>query len=185
MAHPSPRLTRRTALAYGAAGFASPFVMRAHAAAPSETLYHASIGAAGMAGADIESLTASPHLKLVAVADVDQRNVKSIKERFPDVKVYEDWRKLLDREKNLNSVNVSVPDHMHAPITMTALQPRAARLLPETADPDDLRSTAGGARRPREKARHADGHPDPFARDPPDDRRDDPGRDDRQGQGSP
>jgi predicted dehydrogenase len=121
MANPSPQLTRRTALAYGAAGLASPFIMRAHSAAPSETLYHASIGAAGMAGADIESLTSSPHLKLVAVADVDQRNVKSIKERFPDVNVYEDWRKLLDREKKLNSVNVSVPDHMHAAITMTAL----------------------------------------------------------------
>ena len=40
-------------------------------APPSETLYHASFGAAGMADADIGSLTASPHVKLVAVADVD------------------------------------------------------------------------------------------------------------------
>ena len=55
------------------------------AAAPSETLYHASFGASGMAGADIGSLTASPHVKLVAVADVDLRNLSEIKKRFPDV----------------------------------------------------------------------------------------------------
>ncbi len=97
--------------------------MRAHAtAAPSETLYHASFGAAGMAEADIGSLTASPHVKLVAVADVDKRNLDRIKDRFPGVKVYQDWRELLDKEKNLNSVNVSTPDHMHASITMRALQ---------------------------------------------------------------
>ena len=117
-------VTRRTALKqWAAASFAFPFVMRAHAsAAPSETLYHASFGAAGMAGADIGSLTASPYVKLVAVADVDLRNLGQIKKRFPDVKVYQDWRELLDKEKNLNSVNVSTPDHMHAPITMRAMQ---------------------------------------------------------------
>ena len=38
------------------------------------------------------------------------------------MKVYQDWRELLDKEKNLNSVNVSTPDHMHAPITMRAMQ---------------------------------------------------------------
>ncbi len=105
-----------------AASFAAPYVMRAHAAAPpSETIYHASFGAAGMADADIGSLTASPHLKLVAVADVDRRNLERVKKQFPAVNVYEDWRVLLDREKKLDSVNVSTPDHMHAPITMRAL----------------------------------------------------------------
>ena len=70
-------ITRRCALRHWvSASFAFPFVMRAHAtAAPSETLYHASFGAAGMAAADIDSLTASPYVKLVAVADVDLRNL--------------------------------------------------------------------------------------------------------------
>ena len=117
-------LTRRALLKRGAAAsFAFPAVMRTHtSAAPSETVYHASFGASGMAGADIGSLTASPYTKLVAVADVDLRNVAQIKKRFPDVKVYQDWRELLDKEKKLNSVNVSTPDHMHAPITMRAMQ---------------------------------------------------------------
>jgi predicted dehydrogenase len=119
-------LNRRSALkslAAAGAGLAAPAVFRAHAgAAPSETIYHASFGASGMAGADISAITASPHVKFVAVADVDLKNTESIKKRFPDVKVYQDWRELLDKEKHLDSVNVSTPDHMHAPITMTALQ---------------------------------------------------------------
>src|SRR4051794_23478343 len=120
----TPPITRRAALKrLATAGLAGPFVFRAHAtAAPSATLYHASFGASGMALADIRSLTASPHVKLVAVADVDLSRTAEVRKMFPDVKVYQDWRELLDKEKNLDSVNVSTPDHMHAPITMRAMQ---------------------------------------------------------------
>src|SRR5260370_41765404 len=112
------RITRRAALKQvTAAGLALPFVFRAHAAAPSETLYHASFGANGMALSDIRSLTASKHVKLVAVAEVDLPRAADVKKQFPDVKVYQDWRELLDKEKNLNSANISTPDHMHASIT--------------------------------------------------------------------
>jgi predicted dehydrogenase len=116
-------MTRRGALKkFAAAGLAAPFVFRAHTgAAPSETLYHASFGANGMALGDIGSLTASKHVKLVAVADVDLARTKDVRKQFPGVKVYQDWRELLDKEKKLNSVNVSTPDHMHAPITMRAM----------------------------------------------------------------
>jgi predicted dehydrogenase len=117
------KITRRAAIrGLAAAGLAAPFVRRAYAAAPSETLNHASFGASGMAWSDIGSLTASPHLKLVAVADVDLARTAEVKKRFPDVRVYADWRELLDKEKELDSVNVSTPDHMHAPIAMSAIQ---------------------------------------------------------------
>src|SRR3954447_19985533 len=117
------RITRRAALQRcAAAGLAAPFVFRAHAAAPVETVYHASFGANGMALSDIGSLTASKHLKLVAVAEVDLKRADEVKKRFPEVKVYQDWRELLDKEKNLNSANISTPDHMHGPITMRAMQ---------------------------------------------------------------
>ena len=107
-----------------------------------------------------------------------------IKKRFPDVKVYQDWRELLDKEKKLNSVNVSTPDHMHAPITMRAMQ---QGLNVYTQKP--LTQTIYEARQltrvaAREEAGHADGNSDPLARSPPDHRRDHPGRDDRQGKGS-
>jgi predicted dehydrogenase len=118
------RITRRTALGrFAAIGLAAPMVFRHHTtAAPSETLHHASFGANGMALGDIGSLTASPHLKLVAVAEVDLARAVEVRKNFPGIKVYQDWRVLLDKEKHLDCVNVSTPDHMHAPITMRALQ---------------------------------------------------------------
>ena len=118
----TPRLTRRDALKGLAAGLFAPFATRIGAAAPSETLRHASFGSSGMALSDIRSLAGSPHFKLVAVADVDLRNVVEVQKLFPGVKVYQDWRKLLDEEKALDSVNVSTPDHMHGPITLRALR---------------------------------------------------------------
>jgi predicted dehydrogenase len=119
----SSPITRRRALqSIAAAGLVVPYVFRAHAAEPSETIYHASFGANGMALADIGSLTASKHLQLVAVAEVDLNRIADVKKRLPNVKIYQDWRELLDKEKNLNSVNVSTPDHMHGPITMRAMQ---------------------------------------------------------------
>ena len=116
------KITRRRALQAGAATLGAPFVWRLHAhAAPSETVLHASFGASGMAGSDINSLTASKNLKLVAVCEVDDARVGDIKKRFPDCVVYKDYRELLDKEKKLDAVNVSTPDHMHAPIAMRAL----------------------------------------------------------------
>ncbi|HEY7309800.1 MAG TPA: Gfo/Idh/MocA family oxidoreductase [Gemmataceae bacterium] len=120
----SSRISRRGALKrLTAAGLAAPFVFRMHAtAAPSETIYHASFGAGGQAWSDLGPLTGSKHLKLVAVADVDLNRTADVKKKFPDAKIYQDWRELLDKEKHLNSVNVSTPDHMHASITMRAMQ---------------------------------------------------------------
>ena len=118
------KITRRAALKTAAATFAAPFVWRLHAhAAPSETVLHASFGAGGMAGSDLGSLSNSKHLKLVAVAEVDakQPNLAALKKKWPDLRVYTDYRELLDKEKDLNSVNVSTPDHMHAPIAMRAI----------------------------------------------------------------
>ena len=118
------QITRRAALkTMAAAGFAAPMVLTGSASAgPNETLQHASFGGNGMALSDIGSLTASKHLRLVAVAEVDTNRQADVRKRFPNVRVYQDWRELLDKEKDLQSCNVSTPDHMHAPITMRAMQ---------------------------------------------------------------
>jgi predicted dehydrogenase len=116
-------MTRRAALGAMAAGLSAPFVFRHYTkAAPSETLNHASFGASGQAGSDIGAFAGSNHFKLVAVAEVDLARAAGIQKKFPGVNVYQDWRELLDKEKSLDSVSVSTPDHMHAPITMRAMQ---------------------------------------------------------------
>lgn len=98
------------------------FTPRLLSAAPSNRILHASMGGNGMARADLDSLTSHPAVELVAVAEVDDSRVGDLKEKFPKVRIYRDWRELLDREKELTSVNVSTPDHMHAPMAMAALQ---------------------------------------------------------------
>ena len=108
----------------GTASAAAPFVTTGLIAqSPSSVVRHASFGAAGQAGSDIRELTKFSELKLVAVAEVDLNRTRRLKESFPDVKIYQDWRKLLDEQaKEIDSVNVSVPDHCHAPIAMSAMQ---------------------------------------------------------------
>jgi predicted dehydrogenase len=118
------RLSRRTFLRAGAAAtFAAPvFLRNLRAASPNETVRHASFGAAGMARADIDQLVTHKQLKLTCVAEVDLSRAAALKEKHPDLKVYQDWREMLDKEAaNLDSANVSTPDHMHAPMAMSAL----------------------------------------------------------------
>ncbi|MHC1767601.1 MAG: Gfo/Idh/MocA family protein [Verrucomicrobiia bacterium] len=102
---------------------AAPFVARGlMAASPNGKLNHASFGANGMAWADITELSKHPSFRLAAVAEVDLKRATQLKERFPEAKVYQDWREMLDKENGLDSVNVSTPDHMHAPMAMSAMQ---------------------------------------------------------------
>lgn len=116
----TPRITRRTALK--AVAFSVPFIWRSTGyAAPSETVRHVSVGAGGMAASDLNSLTASKNLKLVAVADVDSTKYKTWKDKYPDLKVYADWREMFDKEQ-FDSANISTPDHMHACPTMRAIK---------------------------------------------------------------
>jgi predicted dehydrogenase len=124
MNHPSLINRRAFLKTVGAAGLAAPFITpHLRSAPPSGVLRHASFGSAGMAWGDIQAICSNPFVKLVAVAEVDLNRIKNVKEWHPDVKVYQDWRELLDKEgKNLDSVNVSTPDHLHAPIALSAMQ---------------------------------------------------------------
>jgi predicted dehydrogenase len=120
----APTVSRRRFLTQLASGVvAAPFVTRGLMAAPAMSqLNHASFGASGMAWSDIRSMKNHPKFNLVAVADVDKRNFDRVKKLFPNVRCYQDWRELLEKEGDkIDSVNVSTPDHMHAPIGMTAM----------------------------------------------------------------
>lgn len=114
---------RRAVCAAAGAGLAAPFLPRYLRAAPaSDTILHASIGGSGMAAGDLQSLAHHPFVKVVAIADVELAKAENWKERFPGVRVYQDWRKLLEAERELDTLNVSTPDHMHGPIAMSAMQ---------------------------------------------------------------
>ena len=91
--------------------------------AQTRTVRHASFGAGGMALSDINSFAKHPAFELVAAADVDLCRLDQILARFPKVRVYQDWRELLKKEKGrIDSVNVSTPDHMHALMAIEAMR---------------------------------------------------------------
>jgi predicted dehydrogenase len=110
---------RQVALTSASAPF---FLPRLFSAPPSDRVLHASFGASGMARADFTEISRHTNVQFVAVADVEPAKADDLKKKWPDLRVYTDWRVLLDKEKELISVNVSTPDHMHGPIAMSALQ---------------------------------------------------------------
>jgi predicted dehydrogenase len=118
-----PSTSRRRFLrAAVGATVATPFIMRdLLARPPSSQVIHASFGAGGMAWADLNEIASHKSVRMVAVADVDSTRTAEFRKKFPEARVYSDYRQLLDKEK-IDSVNVSTPDHMHAPQGMAALQ---------------------------------------------------------------
>lgn len=117
-------ISRRGAICQLAGIFAAPaFIPKFVTAAPSDRVRHASFGAGGMANADLSAIATHPNVDMVAVADVDLGRAEALRKRFPKIEVFQDYRKLLDKlgPNGLDSVNVSTPDHMHAPIAATAM----------------------------------------------------------------
>jgi predicted dehydrogenase len=80
------------------------------------------IGIIGAGGRGADNLAAVRHENIVALCDCDFRNAAESFERFPNAKRYQDWRKMLDAEKNLDAVVVSTPDHNHAIISISAMR---------------------------------------------------------------
>lgn len=116
--------SRRRFLQLSAAGFlGAPFVTSGlRAASPNGKLRHAAFGASGMSYNDINSLSKHPNWELVAVCDVDTTKFDQIKQEFPNARLYQDWREMLEKEDGqIDSVNVSVPDHMHAPMILPCI----------------------------------------------------------------
>lgn len=48
-------------------------------------------------------------------------NMIKLKERVPEAKRYQDYRQMLERQKDIDGVVVATPDHMHAPIALAAM----------------------------------------------------------------
>ena len=118
-------MTSRRQFLSGAAStlFAAPFVTSGlRAASPNGKLRHVAFGGNGMSWSDMTSMSNHPMWELHAVCDVDTRNFAKVKATFPNAKCYQYWQELFEKEAgNFDSVNVSVPDHMHGTIGLKAL----------------------------------------------------------------
>jgi len=86
---------------------------------PSEKMNIAGIGVGGMGAGNI---AACAEENIVALCDVDANYAAKTFQKYPQAKVYSDFRKMLDAEKNLDGVVIATPDHTHAVISMAAIQ---------------------------------------------------------------
>lgn len=119
-------ISRRRFLRFGAkAILAAPFLLPSglRAAAPNSKLNHACIGVGGMGANDLQNFRQHPRVHIAAICDVDSNNLERGAKAAPGARTYSDWREMLEVEGNrIDSVNVTVPDHMHFPIAMRAVR---------------------------------------------------------------
>jgi len=87
--------------------------------APSDKLNIAGIGVGGMGGHNIQNVSGE---NIVALCDVDHAYAARVFKRYPKAKRYRDFRKMLDKQKDIDAVVVATPDHTHAVISMAAMQ---------------------------------------------------------------
>ena len=86
---------------------------------PSETL---AIGAVGLGPMGADNVTACDGETIAALCDVDHQSAAVPFQRHPKAARYTDYRRMLEKEKDLDAVIVATPDHTHAVITAAAMR---------------------------------------------------------------
>ena len=72
------------------------------------------IGLIGGGGRATDNLAGVSSENIAAICDVDEVRAANAFQKYPGAKRYEDFRVMLEREKGLDAVVVSTPDHVHA-----------------------------------------------------------------------
>lgn len=136
--------------------------------APSDRLNIAAIGAGGKGHSDITNASVGGRERVIALCDVDfSGSAAKTVEKFPKAKLYADFREMLDKEKDLDAVTISTPDHVHGPAAKYAMERgkhvyvqkpmthniREARMLTEMARTEKIVTQMGnqGASNPLHK----------------------------------
>jgi predicted dehydrogenase len=103
---------------------AAPFFVREMwSKPPSGTLLLASFGGDGMAFSTLDGIASHSKVKLVCVAEVDSGRLDKVKRKYPDARLYQDWREMLRKERGqIDAACVGTPDHMHAPQAISSMR---------------------------------------------------------------
>ena len=113
------RLARHLAtIGIASAGLAQAQV-KAGAAKSIDRLNLAFVGCGGQGGENLDRLAGE---NIVALCDVDEVRAAEAFRRFPKAKRFRDFRRMLDAlHPQIDAVVVSIPDHMHAPVSLAAM----------------------------------------------------------------
>ena len=143
--------------------------------APSDKINIAAIGVGGKGRSDIAAVATE---NIVALCDVDDIKMfdtikragewaeeKGLSEN-PLTKVprYKDFREMLDKQKDIDAVTVSTPDHFHAVAAITAIKQGKHAFVqkPLTYSVDEAQKLSAAAKKSR--CCHSDGKPRPCRR---------------------
>jgi predicted dehydrogenase len=89
-------------------------------AGANERLNLAIVGCGGQGAENLERVSRE---NIVALCDVDNNRAAEAFARYPKAKRFRDYRKMLDTlHQRLDAVVVSIPDHMHAPVSLAAME---------------------------------------------------------------
>ncbi|NQT01809.1 MAG: Gfo/Idh/MocA family oxidoreductase, partial [Planctomycetes bacterium] len=119
------RISRRVFMSGSAAAAASLTIVPSYALGgrgnvpPSEKLNIAGIGVGGQGRWDIDNVSSE---NIVALCDVDWKQAADTFKQYPKARRYRDFRKMLDKEKNIDAVVVATPDHNHTVASMAAIK---------------------------------------------------------------
>ena len=88
---------------------------------PSQKLNIAAIGVGGMGSGDVASCAQAGE-NIVALCDPDKNHLAQNAKKYPGAKLYTDFRKMLETQKDIEAVTIAAPDHVHAVATSMAMQ---------------------------------------------------------------
>jgi len=115
------KISRRDFMGAAAAVAAFTFVpKRVLSGSAGNKLNIAGIGVGGRGASDLRAVESQ---NIVALCDVDLDRAKGTIKRYPDARLYRDFRKMLDKEAgNIDAVVIGARDHIHAPAAIRAMK---------------------------------------------------------------
>ncbi len=144
-------VSRRHFLAAGAVATTAGLESLAHASPIRSANDQLNIALVGVGKGGVGGVLNLPRMageNIVAMCDVDQQYAGPNFEKYPKARRWTDFRRMLDRQKDIDAVVVSTPDHSHAVIAITAMR-HGKHVYCEKP----LARTIGEVRRMREVAR--------------------------------
>jgi predicted dehydrogenase len=114
-------ISRRDFMAATAAFTVVPSVVlgRSGNVPPSNKLNITGVGVGGVGRAYLQGVNSE---NIVALCDVDEKYAANTYKLYPKAKIYHDFRKMLEKDKNIDAVVIGTPDHTHAVVASTAIK---------------------------------------------------------------
>ena len=82
----------------------------------------AAVGTEGRGWADIDEMSTHLKTETVAFCDVDLSRTAKARRLNPKAEIFQDYREMLSKmDEQIDAVTIGIPDHMHAPVVINAL----------------------------------------------------------------